>query len=56
MIGTMAAVLNTGLLAPMLAPGPKGVALAAAVIGGAVYLIAFITSFFLPEPKVEAES
>ena len=55
MIGTMAAVLNTGLLAPMLAPGPKGVALAAAIIGGAVYLIAFITSFFLPTPKVEAE-
>jgi MFS family permease len=55
MIGTMAAVLNTGFLAPMLAPGPKGVALAAAVIGCAVYLIAFIASFFLPEPKVEAE-
>lgn len=50
MFGTMAAILNTGLLAGQFEPGPMGVAKAAAVIGGSVYLIAFLTSFFLPTP------
>jgi MFS family permease len=53
MIGTMAATLNTAVLAGMLGVGPAGVALGAAVIGGTVYLLALIASFFLPEPKVE---
>jgi MFS family permease len=53
MIGTMAATLNTALLADAFGGGPKGVAIAAAAIGGVVYLIAFIASFFLPEPKAE---
>jgi hypothetical protein len=51
MIGTMAATLNTAVLAVQMGGGPLGVAKAAAIIGGAVYLIAFIASFFLPEPK-----
>jgi len=53
MIGTMAATLNTAVLAGMLGVGPTGVALGAAAIGGTVYFIALIASFFLPEPKVE---
>jgi MFS family permease len=51
MIGTMAALLNTELLAGLCGGGPPGVAKAAAVIGGSVYLIAFVTSFFLPKPE-----
>ncbi len=51
MIGTMAATLNTAVLADAFGGGPTGVAMAAAAIGGAVYLIAFVTSFFLPTPQ-----
>lgn len=53
MIGTMAALLNTRVLAPMfegIPDLPMKVAAAAAVIGGTVYLIAFVASFFLPDP------
>lgn len=50
MIGTMAATLNTAVLADAFGGGPAGVAKAAAAIGGAVYLIAFLTSYFLPHP------
>ncbi len=53
MIGTMAATLNTGLIAPMfvgISP-PLQVACAAGVIGGSVYLIALIASFLLPAPR-----
>ena len=53
MIGTMAATLNTTVLAPELGVGPLGVAKAAAVIGGSVYLIALVASLFLPEPESE---
>jgi MFS family permease len=56
MLGTMAATLNTELLAPMFtseASNPLKVAKAAAVIGGAVYLIALLLSFLLPPPRVE---
>ena len=61
MIGTMAATLNTELLSKLFAsefakPTPMDVAKAAAVIGGAVYLIAFLATFFLPAIKTEAES
>jgi hypothetical protein len=53
MIGTMAATLNTTVLAPELGVGALGVAKAAAVIGGSVYLIALVASLFLPEPESE---
>ena len=56
MFGTMAATLNTEFLSPMFtgaASDALRVATAAAVIGGTVYLLAFVLSFFLPEPKVE---
>ena len=54
MIGTMAATLNTELLSPLFSGrNPMKVATAAAVIGGAVYLIALVASFWLPDPKVE---
>jgi MFS family permease len=57
MIGTMAATFNTELLSQMFTgPNPMKVAMAAACIGGAVYLIALITSFFLPTPQVEEKS
>jgi MFS family permease len=57
MIGTMAATLNTEVLSQMFTgPNPMKVATAAAVIGGAVYLIALVTSFFLPQPKMEEKS
>lgn len=52
MIGTMAATLNTEVLSGVL-PGTIPVATGAAVIGGSVYLIAFLASFFLPEAKTE---
>lgn len=53
MIGTMAATLNTAVLATELGGGPLGVAKAAAIIGGSVYLIALVASLFLPEPQTE---
>ncbi|MBI3821196.1 MAG: MFS transporter [Planctomycetes bacterium] len=59
MIGTMAATLNTELLAPMFrgegTSPPIEVAMAAGVIGGAAYLVALIASFFLPHPHEEVE-
>jgi hypothetical protein len=57
MVGTMAATLNTEVLSTFFGgEEPMKVASAAAVIGGAVYLIAFITSFWLPDPKMEEPS
>ncbi len=53
MIGTMAATLNTGVLAGAFGGGPGGVATAAAVIGGSVFLIGLVASFALPVPKAE---
>ena len=53
MIGTMAATLNTGVIAGAFGGGPSGVAMGAAIIGGSVYLIAFIASFFLPDAPME---
>jgi hypothetical protein len=53
MIGTMAAFLNTGLIAPMFdgMQPPMQVAAAAGVIGGTVFLIALVASFLLPLPQ-----
>src|SRR5262249_26464484 len=56
MIGTMAATLNTDVLSRMFAESSDNpVATAAAVIGGAAYLIALIASFLLPHPHEEVE-
>lgn len=58
MLGTSAQLLATqlaGVLAIAGSPFAKTAA-AAAVVGGGVYLIGFIASFFLPEPKLETES
>ena len=55
MIGTSAALLTTQLVAKM--PGtaaPTRLAYAAALVGGAAYVIGFATSFWLPEPSREA--
>jgi MFS family permease len=55
MIGTMAATFNTELLSTFFSgEEPMKVASAAAVIGGAVYLIAFVVSFWLPKPPDES--
>jgi MFS family permease len=54
MIGTSAALLTTNLVASM--PGatpPVKLAHAAALVGTAAYVIGFIASFWLPEPKQE---
>jgi len=54
MIGTCAALATTELVAFM--PGaaqPIKLAYAAAVVGTAVYVVGFIVSWFLPEPKEE---
>jgi len=54
MIGTSAALVTTNLVASM--PGaapPIKLAYAAALVGTVVYVIGFIASFWLPEPKRE---
>jgi hypothetical protein len=54
MIGTSASFVTASLVAPMIAGTPPiQVATAAAIVGGGVYLIGLILSFFLPEPKME---
>jgi MFS family permease len=52
MLGTMAATLNTELLSPCFqGENPMKVATAAAVIGGGVFFLALLLSFFLPKPN-----
>jgi MFS family permease len=54
MIGTSAALVTTTLVQYM--PGtspPMKLAYAAAIVGTTVYVVGFIASFFLPEPKQE---
>jgi MFS family permease len=54
MFGTMAAIVNTELLAPLFSgDNPQKVATAAAVIGATVYAVALMMSFLLPPPRVE---
>src|SRR5437764_13324721 len=55
MIGTSAAFLATNVIAPMFAPKPAAdhYALAAGIVGTSVLFLAFILSFFLPEPSPE---
>jgi MFS family permease len=62
MIGTFAAVVTTNLVAPLFAaaegtpPHPfADTAKAAAIVGGAICLIALITSFYLPEPTYASD-
>jgi MFS family permease len=56
MLGTMAATLNTELLAPLFSgDNPQKVATAAAVIGATVYAVALVMSFLLPPPIAEGE-
>jgi hypothetical protein len=52
MIGTSAALLTTTLanVVPGNSPAVK-LAYAAAIVGTATYVIGFIASFWLPEPK-----
>lgn len=58
MLGTMAAIVNTELVAPLFTSvegNPGKVAHAAAVIGATVYAIALVMSFLLPTPQGEVE-
>ena len=55
MLGTMFALVNTELLAPLFAgDNPTKVATAAACIGGGVFVVGLAASFALPAPKVDA--
>ena len=55
MIGTSAALVTTQLANVMPGAGPAAkLAHAAALVGLAVYVIGFVASFWLPEPKGEA--
>jgi MFS family permease len=54
MIGTSAAIITTNLVASMPGASPAiRLAYAAAIVGTTAYVIGFISSFWLPEPKQE---
>jgi MFS family permease len=54
MIGTCAALVTTSLVPSMPGPSvPVKLAYAAGLVGTAVYVISFVASFWLPEPKTE---
>ncbi|MCS6853047.1 MAG: MFS transporter [Gemmataceae bacterium] len=56
MLGTMAATLNTEVLAKLFSgTPPMQVASAAGVIGGGAYLIALLASLLLPAPRSDPE-
>ena len=58
MVGTSAAYLTTNVVAPLM-PSESAfqqVAMAAAVVGGGAYLLAFVLSFVLPEVTEEVEA
>jgi hypothetical protein len=52
MLGNLMVAVTTGIVASMPGGDPATqLAYAAAVVGGSLYIISFITSFWLPEPK-----
>ncbi|HEY8234516.1 MAG TPA: MFS transporter, partial [Vicinamibacteria bacterium] len=52
MIGTSAAIVTTTLAGTLPGPNPAHkLAWAAAIVGLLVYVVGFIASFWLPEPK-----
>lgn len=52
MLGNMMVAVTTGIVASMPGGSPATqLAYAAALVGGSLYIISFITSFWLPEPK-----
>jgi hypothetical protein len=51
MIGTCAALVTTQLVAAMPGTPPARLAYAAALVGTVVYIVGFVASFWLPEPK-----
>jgi len=52
MLGNMVVAVTTGIVASMPGGSPATqLAYAAALVGGSLYIISFITSFWLPEPK-----
>jgi len=60
MVGTSAAFLTTGAIAPLLAKWtgggpvtPEKVAIAAGITGVSVFVLGFLVSFFLPQPPPE---
>ena len=59
MLGTMAAIVNTELLAPLFFTGDDPEKVAAhgrgAIIGATVYAVALVLSFLLPPPIAEVE-
>jgi MFS family permease len=57
MIGTSAAFLSTNVIAPLISPQPTfdHYAMAAGIVGTAVFVIALALTFVLPEPKADAE-
>jgi hypothetical protein len=62
MIGTSAAFLSTNLVAPFVAStmgapiAASHYAIAAGIVGASVFVLAFVLTFLLPEPKAETES
>jgi MFS family permease len=63
MIGTSAAFLTTGIIAPLLARWtgggpvtPQGVAFAAGITGLLVFGVGFLVSFFLPQPPQDEKA
>ena len=57
MIGTSAAFVTTSILAPMMTADNSYMQTckAAAIVGGGVFVLGLILSFYLPEPKGDAE-
>jgi MFS family permease len=57
MVGAGAAMVTSYLalvpMGPTAGPGKLGIPMAAAIVGGAIYLLALIVSFWLPEPRAE---
>jgi hypothetical protein len=57
MVGTFAALLTNTIVRPYM-PGdsvPVQLAYAAALVGTSVYVIGFVASLFMPEPRPEVE-